>query len=684
MPATSKNVTTQCTEAEANTLADNWEILATRLLKANDVQGWKEEQESLYGGLVSQSLHFILQADNISVQRLVSEAMARFPPETGVYRLCDYFVDIFNDGYIRGSDGIYRSNADFDKAKRRLAKFEKRRATTTVTTTVPTERPSESLVQETTEDRAPRSPGKKVKDKGMEKATGDVESRQVQEKVRVIKGDRGKKGEVELAARREAEKKKGEGKGKKAVEKQESKEPAGADSDTPVDPRKLAKVLVKGGGRMTTSGGTQKKRGVKSPSEVGDTDEEVPVVVKQKKGKQKAENYEEGVKAKAKRKVEMEVDDDVDEDEDDDEEDHDAAKAPLERAKERAEAKAEGMDVPPDCIDVEEKCGQCAKAKVKCLWTREAIRKAGPKACLRCRSRKIGCINTSFRGSAPVTLDLHTSIEDFIDSLSPPRSGSDGVPSAGVLGEDSNIPTTLGELLVELLSTVRATQEESQELRKEIRAVRGTLATMVAVDNMSHRGVMHAIEGLPADVHRLVTPTIKELPHLIMRGFKSITPPAPLPAIPPPLIRQEDVTAAPVTAAAGPRADPVAAHPPSPTRAPGIVSRSLPPTSSRGSSPLSSQPDPDDDNNLPTPAAPQGSVQGPPVEDEVEDETPRVPSVVANRTRHRTKEGSASGAAEKTPRPPKRKTPPMLEGQEDAAPGKKAKVAAKARSKKNN
>ena len=107
MPATSKNATTQLTEAEANKMADNWEILATRLLKADNAEGWKEEQESLYGGLVSHLLHFMLQADNISDQRLVSEAMSRFPLEKGMYRLSDYLVEVFNNGYIRGSDGIY-------------------------------------------------------------------------------------------------------------------------------------------------------------------------------------------------------------------------------------------------------------------------------------------------------------------------------------------------------------------------------------------------------------------------------------------------------------------------------------------------------------------------------------------------------------------------------------------------
>ena len=60
MPATSQNVAPKMTEAAANTMADKWEALVTRILKANDIQAWREEQDTLHGGLVSHSSYFII------------------------------------------------------------------------------------------------------------------------------------------------------------------------------------------------------------------------------------------------------------------------------------------------------------------------------------------------------------------------------------------------------------------------------------------------------------------------------------------------------------------------------------------------------------------------------------------------------------------------------------------------
>jgi hypothetical protein len=51
---------------------------------------------------------------------------------------------------------------------------------------------------------------------------------------------------------------------------------------------------------------------------------------------------------------------------------------PLERARQRAESKAPAPP-PEDCIKVKDKCTRCTK--VTCLWTPEAIKKSGPKAC---------------------------------------------------------------------------------------------------------------------------------------------------------------------------------------------------------------------------------------------------------------------------------------------------------------
>jgi len=133
--------------------------------------------------------------------------------------------------------------------------------------------------------------------------------------------------------------------------------------------------------------------------------------------------------------------------------------------------------------------------KVTCLWTPEAIKKSGPKACWRCKTKKVGCIN-SYCASGPVMVDLATPLEELIEHLTPPTSDAMGVPRSGIAGEAEN-PTTLGELLVEVLANIRAVKEENTELKAQMKSIQGTLDSIMAYNSKSHLQVMEAVKNLP-------------------------------------------------------------------------------------------------------------------------------------------------------------------------------------------
>ena len=219
------------------------------------------------------------------------------------------------------------------------------------------------------------------------------------------------------------------------------------------------------------------------------------------------------------------------EDSEEDEEDV----TPLERARQRAESKA--LAPPPeDCIEVEDKCTRCAKMKVTCLWTPEAIKKSGPKACWRCKTKKVGCIN-SYRSSGPVMVDLATPLEH----LTPPTSDAAGVPRSGIAGKAEN-PTTLGKLLVEVLANIRAVKEENMELKAKMKSIQGTLDSMMAHDSKSHLQVMEAVNKLPMIPRREFSIPVALLPP-ISSSHRPLTPAAawppsasPLPTSPPGLM----------------------------------------------------------------------------------------------------------------------------------------------------
>jgi hypothetical protein len=217
------------------------------------------------------------------------------------------------------------------------------------------------------------------------------------------------------------------------------------------------------------------------------------------RGKPKSEPVEEGraTRRKARREAESDAEEEQDEDqgeqsENDDEEGQEGKRAPLEIAQARAGAKKKALpkgdskDL-PQFIELEDKCALCAKYHEKCIWTLEAIKKSGAKACTRCNAKKTGCVS-GFKSSGPVVLDMRTALGDLVDSIAPIPSSSRGLPRAGVVGDSTEHPTSIGELLVEVLNTARAVREENLELRAEVDNVSRTVSQMIVnYDSEAHR-----------------------------------------------------------------------------------------------------------------------------------------------------------------------------------------------------
>jgi hypothetical protein len=593
--------------------------------------------------------------------------------KTGRGRLTDYLVKVFNSGQVFTSDGKHATyNADFTRVKNRIKRFESDMAA----------------------DAAVRNAKAVEVGKGKQPATSKAKTKDVAEKPQVAK-------EVPKPKEKEVAKKTRE---RKQVDK--AADPAlsasdGEDGKTRKD--KAPKALVhRDNGRMTTerrkSAVVQpKERGkkIKSASVVGTTDDEVEVERKgnadaEESGKKKAqrkpradesdaEEQEDKAKGrrrgnalpkvvredsesegeentKGKRKVVAEDTRQRKRKEDSEEDEEDVT--PLERARQRAESKAPAPP-PEDCIEVEDKCARCVKMKVTCLWTPEAIKKSGPKACWRCKTKKIGCIN-SYRGSGPVMVDLATPLEDLIEHLTPPTSDAAGVPRSGIAGEAEN-PTTLGELLVEVLANIRAVKEENMELKAQMKSIQGTLDSMMAHDSKSHLQVMEAVNKLPTIPRREFSIPVALSPPI----SSSHRPPTPAAARPP--------------------------------------STSPPPTSPPGLMHARVQLDLTDSEEESTPRRPalkgvssasraneEGEEQG--------DEESTIPSMVANHTRQKTQKTRAAASPEeasevgsgseeedvpspKTTKPKKRKVTAVDNDEDPAVPAKKTKVAAAGKAK---
>jgi hypothetical protein len=401
------------------------------------------------------------------------------------------------------------------------------------------------------------------------------------------------------------------------------------------------------GGKSTKGEGSSRGRRVyKSVPVMEESEDEVV------KGKRKAAAKADA-RVKASREAEAvgsEDNDDEASDGDEDEE-NDAAKPPnsktvMEKVRERAEIKSKANSPPGHYVAVEErdKCGQCAKLQTACHWIPGALKKVGPKACWQCKCRKTGC-TPSFRASGPIQVDLSTPLDDLVDRLAPPPSGSDGIPRAGILGE-ATVPMTLGELLVDILSEVRSMREENRELKKEIDIINRTLVTTSTYDVKYHQDVMETLQGLPGTLGHALGEQIKGLPESIHRRItKSLVLPAGI---------------LPAASSLGLEPHPI------PKRAAPSISISPPAPHSPFGSPLSPIPlTLNIRDDLPgldefeeatnEPAAATATARGPPpglnssviplvVVDDGDHEDIAVPSAVANHTRRKTKAAAPSPA----------------------------------------
>jgi hypothetical protein len=406
-----------------------------------------------------------------------------------------------------------------------------------------------------------------------------------------------------------------------------------------------------------------------------------------------------------------------DEDEEDDNEDtkpprKSGGKAPLDIVRERAAVKAKVEEPPATYVagDDKDRCGHCEKAQVTCFWLRGALNKAGARACWSCKTAKRGCIY-GFRNSGPTAVDLSTPLGTLVDRLEPPASESEGVPRAGILGEAAALPTTLGELLVDLLGEVRAVREENRELKRQINAIQRTLDTTSTYDVKYHQDVMERLEGIPVTVGHRVEETMGSRVEEIVGNLPD--------RIHARIMESMALTAVPHPAVSPlPPSPAVPLPPPSPVvgaaLSPLLGLRSLPEITTPFGSPLSPAPD------LPGPAddleldlrddLPGGGDNGdvPPAEDDElpppraslepssppeDPEDPPVASIVANRTRTKTKnnvvsspevaDGEGSGSdtplqeTVQTPRGAKRKASTPEDDGEEEGPKKKVKAAPK-------
>src|SRR6267378_8196858 len=166
------------------------------------------------------------------------------------------------------------------------------------------------------------------------------------------------------------------------------------------------------------------------------------------RGKPKSEPVKEArvTRRKSRREAESDAEEENEEDQDEqsgnnDEEGQEGKKAPLEIAQARAGAKKKVLPKGDSkdllqFIELEDKCALCAKYHEKCIWTIEAIKKSGAKACTRCNAKKTGCVS-GFKSSAPVVLDMRTALGDLVDSITPIPSSSRALPRAGVVGDST-------------------------------------------------------------------------------------------------------------------------------------------------------------------------------------------------------------------------------------------------------
>jgi len=419
--------------------------------------------------------------------------------------------------------------------------------------------------KERREKEAQETKARKEKEKEQEaQKEAEKEKAELKEKARREKEEKAKKDKAEKAekakkakeekaekARKAKEEKAEKGRREKEEKAREEREKARKDAELRkerergVNQKPARKPLQhKEGGAMTVP---RDKSKYKSNSTVATSDEEVKLkgprmprprpedeeedvedeqdTKSKSKGKRKAVSPEaENVKRKKVAPVE-ESDEDEDDNErdtdgeDEDNDDHDTR--PLKVAQKRAAAKAavkRAAEAPPyDWFAVPERCSLCVSKNMDCFWKDGSGMKEGPKACWGCRTRKIACYN-GFKKAGPVVVevdkispflvDLRTPLNNLRKRLAPPAADMDGVPRSGILGENPDVPNTLGELLVDLLVTIRETKEENKDLKKELKEVKRTLQTMVTYESKMQAQVMNALNTLSSQVQSPPPPQV--------------------------------------------------------------------------------------------------------------------------------------------------------------------------------
>jgi hypothetical protein len=420
---------------------------------------------------------------------------------SGVYQLAEFLVLVFSTS---------KGRAPLSKAKAKLAKYEDWKATQE--TAGPSKGPSKNIVR----GEAKASVARKGKEKarGVSGAPKEGDQGEGSSKVKVtkaVKGGSSSKAKASVVDKREGsgggkkvagegrtkvqateatsprgEVGKGEKERKKSAGQSDTMEATGVKTVVPVEISQQPKGLLhREGGRMTMSNTGKRASAAKSSSRAKKVKSaefvhsDVEAVEVDKKGKWKAAaKAEELVKAVGQVEAEEgdrdegegDEDTDGDGDEDDDNNNKDnkrarksGSKAPLEIVKNRAVAKAKAEKPPANYVagDDRDRCGQCEKARVTCHWLIGALSKPAVRACWACKSVKRGCTR-NFRNPRPTAVNLSTPLGSLVERIAPPASESAGVPRPGILGEAAALPTTLGELLVDLLGEVRAMREENQ------------------------------------------------------------------------------------------------------------------------------------------------------------------------------------------------------------------------------
>ncbi|KAF8956036.1 hypothetical protein BDZ97DRAFT_1764135 [Flammula alnicola] len=471
---------------EATKLVAKWEKRLLRLYNDNEEEEYLEEHELLFKGMLE-----------------AHAAISRYDTPLG-------FIDYMKPAYDnkKGADGIVpfrvvRKTAEEAK-EREVRKPEQGKEI------AEGERGSEGKRKRVVEPggRPSASEEPRMKEKGKAKAVeagiaakgGEVRPMVDGPKIGVPKGKSKSKKEAETVGEgsggvrehaapsgmrtgsgervqrdREDVEKKGEGPQKRKEVKVDDKREGKPRKKMEVTIRVKPKAPVsKGEDRHAAGTRGRPKRQIKSRKTVDDSDAETD-------SEEEEKARPKGKKGKARVELTESEDGGEDEDEDEYEEDEDKKVRPLAVVQKRKTDKQESKKPPKGAVEVDTKCVSCAKHNVACIFVSPAAAasaaKHGKTACWTCKTRKVRCEMSTV--SRTPSFGLDTPLGSLGDVLVPtPAAGSSQVPAPGLAGEEPTNPTTVGELLVDLLLTVREVKEQNRELRRDIAAVDTHLGTL--------------------------------------------------------------------------------------------------------------------------------------------------------------------------------------------------------------